>query len=104
MVTTVFDKTPLTSTYLIAFVISDFLHTQNAEGSAFPVEFPHRVFAQPNYIRSAEFATVEGEKVLKALEKYLDTPFSLPKMDQIAIPDFRAGAMENWGNRYIYQF
>lgn len=38
-----------------------------------------------------------GPKVLKFYEDYFDIKFPLPKMDMIAIPDFAAGAMENWG-------
>lgn len=32
-----------------------------------------------------------------SLNSYFDTPYALPKLDMIAIPDFAAGAMENYG-------
>jgi aminopeptidase N len=35
--------------------------------------------------------------VLSHFEKFFNVSFPLPKQDMIAIPDFAAGAMENWG-------
>ena len=36
-------------------------------------------------------------KTLPYYQKYFDIEYPLPKMDLIAIADFAAGAMENWG-------
>lgn len=59
--------------------------------------FPHRVYASPAEVINTELALKDGPRILSAIENYLKTPYSFPKMDQIAIPDFNAGAMENWG-------
>ena len=40
-----------------------------------------------------EFAT----KFMAFEQNYFRVKYPLPKMDFIAIPDFQAGAMENWG-------
>ena len=37
------------------------------------------------------------KKFLSEYEKYFGIKYPLPKLDMIAIPDFAAGAMENWG-------
>jgi puromycin-sensitive aminopeptidase len=34
---------------------------------------------------------------LFSFSSYFATPYPLPKLDMIAIPDFAAGAMENYG-------
>ena len=43
------------------------------------------------------FSAEVSVKVLRFYEKYLDYPYDFPKMDSVAVPEFSAGAMENWG-------
>lgn len=38
-----------------------------------------------------------AKKTLPFYKNYFDVAYPLPKIDLIAIPDFAAGAMENWG-------
>ncbi|XP_036213132.2 aminopeptidase N [Bactrocera oleae] len=76
------------STYLVAYAISDFDHISDGNFSA---------WARKDAIQSASYALSVGPKILKFLEEYFDLPFPLPKLDMIALPDFQAGGMENWG-------
>lgn len=85
-VTTHFETTPMMSTYLIAFIVSDFEYKKN-NGK----EFVHRVFSTPKDVCQTPYALAEGEAILNAIANYVKVPFSLPKMDQFAIPDFKAG-------------
>lgn len=82
-------------TYLLAWVISDFFFVQIHAST------PQRVFASPEDIAAgyADFSVRAGVNVLNHLNNYFDQNYShyIPKVDQIAIPDFEAGAMENWG-------
>lgn len=91
--TTTFQETPLSPTYLIAFVVSDFASISGTTEKG----FVQRVFARPNAIEDGAFALDTGLKSLSAFEKYFNIPFKLPKMDQAAIPDLNLIAMENWG-------
>jgi hypothetical protein len=45
----------------------------------------------------AEDALAVGVVVLSHYEDFFAAPYPLPKMDLVAVPDFAAGAMENWG-------
>ncbi|XP_054751967.2 aminopeptidase N-like isoform X2 [Lytechinus pictus] len=92
MITT-YRATPKMSTYLLAFVVGYFdkteMYTEN--GVLF------RVWSRPEAVESTRYALDIGANITTYFEKYFDTPFPLSKQDMIAVPDFSAGAMENWG-------
>uniref|UniRef100_A0AAY5KEY2 Aminopeptidase n=1 Tax=Esox lucius TaxID=8010 RepID=A0AAY5KEY2_ESOLU len=60
-----------------------------------------KTYARPEAIKAghANFAASITGKILDFYEspKCFDMSFPLSKLDQIALPDFSAGAMENWG-------
>lgn len=87
-----FNKTPLMSTYLLAFIIGELkcIETDN-------FRVPVRVFVTPDEdVEHGRFSLELAAKTLEFYEKTFNSKFPLPKMDMIAIPDFSAGAMENW--------
>ncbi|XP_071539736.1 aminopeptidase N-like isoform X8 [Panulirus ornatus] len=81
------------STYLVAFVVSDFVHMDSQDND----HVLFRVWSRESAIDQASYALQTGPEVLTFFENYFSIPFPLPKQDMIAIPDFSAGAMENWG-------
>lgn len=88
-----FNPTPLMSTYLCAFIIGelDYIETK-----AFRV--PVRVYAPASSdIEHGRFSLDLAARTLRYYEEQFGHDFPLPKMDMVAIPDFAAGAMENWG-------
>lgn len=88
-----FNKTPLMSTYLLAFIVGEL---QVVETNDFRV--PVRVFCTPDKnIEHGQFSLKLAAQTLDFYEKQFASEFPLPKMDMVAIPDFSAGAMENWG-------
>ncbi|MBI4101287.1 M1 family metallopeptidase [Candidatus Microgenomates bacterium] len=88
-----FQTTPVMSTYLLALVIGqiDFIATKTKSGVRV------RAYATPNNIKHLKFALQTTAKVLEFFEDYFRIPYPLPKLDVIALPEFAAGAMENWG-------
>uniref|UniRef100_A0A8C2Z1S0 Aminopeptidase n=1 Tax=Cyclopterus lumpus TaxID=8103 RepID=A0A8C2Z1S0_CYCLU len=58
-----------------------------------------RIFAKKSAIAAGqgEYALNKTGPILKFFERYYNSRYPLPKSDQIALPDFNAGAMENWG-------
>lgn len=88
-----FNTTPPMSTYLLAFIVGEL---NCIETNAFRV--PIKVYAPPDQdIERGRFSLDLAARTLAFYEKKFASQFPLPKMDMIAIPDFSAGAMENWG-------
>lgn len=88
-----FRQSPIMSTYLLAWVVGDleFIETTNKHGVTV------RVFSTKGDIHQGHFALEVASKTLDFFTEYFDIAYPLPKMDMVAIPDFSAGAMENWG-------
>jgi len=88
-----FKKTPIMSTYLLAFVVGeyDFIEERSSDGVLV------RVYTPTGKTEQGRFALEVAVKTLPFYSDYFSIPYPLPKLDLIAIPDFDAGAMENWG-------
>ena len=89
----VFTETPPLSTYLIALVVGKLASTPGQTVREVPV----RTWAQPEKIHLAAFGQDVALNVLPRLEDYFGLPYAFGKLDQVGIPDFEAGAMENAG-------
>ena len=87
-----FATTPKMSTYLVAFLVGDFACTPGSSDGV-----PIRVCAPPNQLRYTHYALHTAEFVLHYYDHYFGIKYPMPKLDLIAIPDFEAGAMENFG-------
>ncbi|KAF3934015.1 Laeverin [Dactylella cylindrospora] len=87
-----FATSPPMSTYLVAFIVGDLRYIETNE-----FRIPVRVYATPGTEHLGKFSLDLAAKTLKFYEDTFESPYPLPKMDMVAIPDFSAGAMENWG-------
>jgi len=87
-----FAKTPIMSTYLIYLGVGEFEYLVGKIGKT-----QIRVITTKGNKSKGKFSLELGKKLLVAYEKYFGIKYPLPKLDLIAVPDFAAGAMENWG-------
>uniref|UniRef100_A0A1A8GD29 Aminopeptidase n=1 Tax=Nothobranchius korthausae TaxID=1143690 RepID=A0A1A8GD29_9TELE len=88
-----FDTTVKMSTYLVAYIVSDFLSVSRTTQHGVKIS----IYAVPEKINQTAFALDAAVKLLDFYDDYFDIPYPLPKQDLAAIPDFQSGAMENWG-------
>jgi aminopeptidase N len=88
-----FAPTPKMSTYLVAFIVGEleYLEGTTEEGVAI------RIYATPGREGQLAFALETSVRALEFYNGYFGIPYPLPKLDMVALPDFAAGAMENWG-------
>ncbi len=90
---TTFETTPVMSTYLLAFAYGEMGFKESKSKRGVTV----RAYATPDNVKHLDFAVDFAAKCLDFYEDYFDIPFPLAKCDFVALPDFSAGAMENWG-------
>ena len=89
-----FMQTPPMSSYLVAFIASELVsyETKSRHGV--------KITAYATPAQNVSDLKIGGDFAADVLDYYDDlfkVPYPLPKLDLVAIPDFDAGAMENWG-------
>ncbi|AXQ78728.1 aminopeptidase [Streptococcus chenjunshii] len=89
-----FETTPRMSPYLLAFALGDLqkLSAKTQKGTEVGIFATKAHSAQ-----SLEFALDIAVRVIDFYEDYYGIPYPLPQSNHLALPDFSAGAMENWG-------
>jgi aminopeptidase N/puromycin-sensitive aminopeptidase len=87
-----FFTTPKMSTYLVAFLVGDFQCSSGAQDGV-----AIRVCSTPDKVALTPYAVDVTKYVLHYYDTYFGIPYPLKKLDLIALPDFEAGAMENFG-------
>lgn len=93
--TTKFEPSPIMSSYLLAFVVSDLQSIDNA-ATKLPSETLHRIWVRPNSLARAQYALINSIDVLHVLEDYTGFKYEIAKVDSAGVPN-KGGAMENWG-------
>ncbi|XP_033739761.1 aminopeptidase Ey-like [Pecten maximus] len=88
-----FDVSVTMPTYLVAFVFGELesVKKQSTNNVLFGV------YTTPANINQTGLALQLGSSLLDSFEEYFNISFSLPKLDNVGLPDFVYGAMENWG-------
>lgn len=88
-----FATTPIMSTYLLAYIVGEFDYVEDHTPSGTQI----RVYTQKGKSDQGKFGLEVATRCLPLFEQYFTIPYPLKKCDLVAIPDFSAGAMENWG-------
>ncbi|KAM3827919.1 aminopeptidase N isoform 1-T7 [Vipera latastei] len=93
-VQTEFHPTLKMSTYLLGFIVSEFENVSTIENNTLI-----QIWGRPTAIREGQgnYALNVTWPILSFFEQQYNVPYPLTRLDQVALPDFNAGAMENWG-------
>ncbi|KAG1652085.1 Puromycin-sensitive aminopeptidase [Nymphon striatum] len=88
-----FAPSPIMSTYLVAIVVGEYDYIEDTSEDGVLV----RVYTPVGKTEQGRFSLQVATKSLPFYKDYFKIGYPLPKLDLIAIADFAAGAMENWG-------
>ncbi len=87
-----FQQTPPMSTYLIYIGIGKIEERSISAGN-----YDCILAAPKGLLNSSDVPVKEAISFIEEYEKYFGVKYVLPKVHLIAVPEFAAGAMENWG-------
>uniref|UniRef100_A0A7M5XDN7 Aminopeptidase n=2 Tax=Clytia hemisphaerica TaxID=252671 RepID=A0A7M5XDN7_9CNID len=90
---TVFEPTVKMSTYLVAFSVNEFKYVETSTPNGVKV----RVYARHEDQERITYAVEAASKIIHFYGQFFNTSYPLPKLDLLAVPEFMAGAMEDWG-------
>jgi puromycin-sensitive aminopeptidase len=88
-----FAGTPPIPSYLVALVVGELAASPTADVVGVPV----RTWAVPDKVELTAFGQECVARSLPLLQDYFGCAYAFAKLDQVGVPDFEAGAMENAG-------
>jgi len=93
-----FDRTPVMSTYLLAWSIGDFEYVENFTQRKYNGKnLPVRVYTTRGLEEQGRFGVDVCCRVVDYYSNIFTCEFPLPKLDMLAVHAFSHNAMENWG-------
>ncbi len=94
----VFERTPVMSTYLLAWAFGDFEYVEDFTQRKYQgKQLPCRVYTTRGLKEQGRFALENCHQVVDYFSEIFKIDYPLPKMDLLAVHEFSHGAMENWG-------
>jgi aminopeptidase N len=88
-----FAPTPPMPSYLVAVAVGQFDALEDVVDAV-----PLRILTAKGKLEEARYAMSATKQILPYYREYFGIPFALPKLDQLAVPGVRGGAMEDWGD------
>uniref|UniRef100_A0A182NNL8 Uncharacterized protein n=1 Tax=Anopheles dirus TaxID=7168 RepID=A0A182NNL8_9DIPT len=91
-----FATTPRMQTYLVAWLVSDFVYEREVLSQP---QLAVATWSKPSSAHLLTYSVDASTRFIRAMEEYFGERYSMSKIDNVAIKnsDYSAGAMENWG-------
>ncbi|GJQ73764.1 hypothetical protein Trydic_g18705 [Trypoxylus dichotomus] len=94
--TDIYDVTPVMSTYLIAFMVSDYAALSVWKNSA-----TYTTYGRFELLARGDgsYSLFVGPRAIGIMNDFTNISYAIDKMDQVPVPNefYKIGAMENWG-------
>lgn len=87
-----FPATPPMPSYLVSVTVGHFDQLAGRVDG-----LPLRILTAPGKAAQGRYALQVTEQVMPYYRSYFGVPYAMPKLDQMAVPSTRWGAMEDWG-------